>query len=389
MGLKQIFWRSDAKKFFPSNIKEVIRVLAYDSYEERGIWRKSNPWADTDLEWSYKGESAQVWGILYDRAHYHAYYMAACMDLKMSYEVIDITNADWLSKLEGSEIVGLLVWPHLNNPTIKEVTEERLKLLSGPLGIPVYPNPEGLFLLDNKRRVIDWLQANGFDVVPTWIFQDYKEVMSFISQAKFPLVFKSLRGSVSRGVKICKNFNEAKVLIDKVFGKGLRLYRMDPRFKQIDSILFQEYLPQVDEKRMIAIGDSYFSIDKIIKGDFHSGSGLMKWSEPDKWFLETTRQVASKGNFRSINVDFFIANDGRKLINELHPVFHGPKIPDSDLKGRWQYDQTTNDWLFQAGNFYRHYCTNLRVMDFADQLQYSIPDKESWLESEVFNTKIT
>jgi len=134
---------------------------------------------------------------------------------------------------------------------------------------------------------------------------------------------------------------------------------------------------------MIRIGDSYICIDKLKVGDFHSGSGYMKWGDPGDNFLQMTKDITDKGNFKSMNVDFFITNDGRILVNELHTLFHGPKIPDNILKGRYTYNQ--NSWTFEQGNYYRNYCCNLRVLHLMKILGEELPeDSNSWLQQPAF-----
>jgi hypothetical protein len=199
-----------------------------------------------------------------------------------------------------------------------------------------------------------------------------------------PIVFKSIHEGVSRGVIICKTRDEAKDLIKQCFSKGFIPRRTNPRNKQWDFILFQEYLPEVEERRMIRIGDTYIAIDKVRKGDFHSGSGTMKWANPERYYLDMTKKITDKGNFQSMNVDFFIATDGRIVVNELHTLFHGPVIHTPEHKGAYKYDASKDEWIFMEGNYYRNYCCNLRMLNVADMINEPNIDRESWLQKTAF-----
>lgn len=359
--------------------RSILPVNRYNKY----LWAQENPYIGTDKEWRFKGGSKNKLGIIFDPAQYHKYYMTACLDLDISYEVIDIRKDDWLEEIKISGCNGILVWPLISNIVLKEMTDERLRLIEEELNIYVYPPSREVWLLDNKRRVSDWLRVNNFDQPETHCFFIEEEAIKFANETNYPVVFKTIRGSVSHGVMILKNKNEALSIIKKCFKKGIVQERSDPRNFQWDFVLFQEYLPDVEEKRMVRIGESFICIDKVKVGDFHSGSGYMKWGDPGDNFLQMTKDITDKGNFKSMNVDFFITNDGRILVNELHTLFHGPKIPDSNLKGRYTYNH--NKWTFEQGNYYRNYCCNLRVLHLMKIIGEELPeDNNSWLQQPAF-----
>ena len=371
--------RSTSPAWMRKVARKILPVNRYNKY----LWAEENPYIGTEREHSFNGKSKNKLGIVYDPAQYHKYFMTACIDMNVSYEVIDIRKNNWLNDIKNSGCSGIIVWPLITTIVLKEMTDERLRIIEEDLKIPVYPPSNEVWLLDNKRRVSDWLRANGFAQPETNEFFIEEEAMEFTSKIEYPVVFKTVRGSVSHGVMIIKNKDEAVKIIRQSFSKGIVQERSDPRNFQWDFVLFQEYLPDVEEKRMIRIGDSYLCIDKVKVGDFHSGSGYMKWGDPGENFLSLTKDVTDKGNFKSMNVDFFIGNDGRVLINELHTLFHGPKIPDSDLKGRYIYDD--GKWNFEQGNYYRNYCCNLRVMNFLDMLGENFTSNSNqWLKLPVF-----
>lgn len=372
-------------KYIPRFVKSYIRKnFSIRSYEE-SVWAKNNPFVNTENEWAFKGKSNFTLGILFDPAHYHRYFQAACIDLNVNYVVIDIRKDNWVEDIKKSNVAGILVWPHLNSSTLKEMFDERLALINDGLKIPVFPEPAGHYLLDNKRRVTDWLKVHGFEQPKSWCFYIKDEAMQFLESTTYPIVHKTVHGSVSKGVKIIETKEEAKQLVTQVFNKGIVPYSWDIRNKQWDFIFFQEYLHECEEKRLIRIGDSYFAIEKI-RGNtaYHSGSGKMKWGNPDRIFFDKTKEICEKGNFRSMNVDFFVSKDNRILVNELHSVFHGPQISDEEYRGRHKYDAANDKWIFEAGNFYRNYTTNMRVADFIEHT-IKAPVSYDWLKLPVFH----
>ncbi len=385
---KVIQFLSDNEKLrdnFPPILRKLARsIFPLEDYNLK-IWERSNPYVNTPYEWEYKGETDFTMGIIYDASHYHSYYQSACLDFKISYKVIDITCDKWIENIEDSNCVGFLQWPHIFRTPFKTLFDERLKLIKETLHFNVYPGYEEIWTLDNKRRVRDWLKANKYPIPETHVFFDKQEAIAFIHSAKFPLVYKTINGSVSRGVEIIRSKDIALKFIHDCFGKGVTAARMDKRDKQWGQIVFQEYIEDVHERRMIRIGEYYLSIDKVKKGDFHSGSGKMLWGDNDRYFLDMTKDVTERGNFRSMNVDFFISKEGRKMINEMHSLFRGPVITDLNNKGAYTYDKVNDKWDFIAGNYYRNYCCNLRVIDFLTQLNLIDKiDTKSWLDLPAF-----
>lgn len=380
---KRLLSNPDLRKFAPTSLKQWVKALTFSTNYSHEVWAQNNPYRNSAVEWGTDQFMSPIKiGILFDPAHYHRYYISACLDLKLDFKVIDILTDKWVEDVENSGCDAFVVWPHLNNPHIKDAIDERLYLLHNVLKKLVYPKFYDIYLLDNKRSVRDWLLANKFDSPKTSCFFHRQEALKFINQVQLPIVSKTVKGSVARGVKILRTRKEATEIVEKAFSKGITPFNMDPRIVEWDFILLQEYLPQVTEQRMIRIGNSFLAIDKVIKGDFHSGSGTMFWAKPSKEVLDMTRIITDAGNFESMNVDFFVTTDGRLLVNELHSLFHGPEISTEEGKGRYLYNEETGNWDFEPGNFYRNYCCNLRLLNVLEKLQ--IKPSWDWLEKPNF-----
>lgn len=373
-----------ARNLVPVGLRRKIKSLFDTSEYQESLFKGLNPYSNTQFEYHYEGKFDFRIGIVYDVAQYHRYYQSACIDLGVGYEVVDLREDRWFEKLKASNVKVLMAWPSLTTSVLKEMLDERSRLIRDFLGIQVYPNPDEIFLLDNKRRVRDWLMVNSFEPPGTWCFYDKKKALEFCSKCILPIVFKSTKEGVSRGVVICRSRRQLHKLIYQCFGKGFVPRNTDKRNRQWNFVLLQEYLPNAEERRMIRIGDSYLAIDKVRVGDFHSGSGTMKWAKPERDFLDKTKEVTKQGSFRSMNVDFFIAEDQRVVINELHTMFHGPVIKEKEGLGRYRYLEDSDEWVFEEGSYYRNYCCNLRVMDALSQAGIKTDYRMDWLAMEAF-----
>jgi hypothetical protein len=138
--------------------------------------------------------------------------------------------------------------------------------------------------------------------------------------------------------------------------------------------LFQEYIPDAIEWRIERIGNSFFGHQKVKKGDFHSGTKLMRWERPPRRLLEFCRDITEIGSFMSMDLDIFETKDGKYLVSELQAVF-GVKGPPTEMyidgkPGRFVFDKYSNSWQFEEGYFCQNACCNLRVYALLELLGY-------------------
>ena len=321
-------------------------------------------------------------GILKDLSNTSKYYIDACEDLGIEYEVINIMSSNWLEIIQKSFCNGFLVAPYSVKDVWKNMYIERLYFINKTLGYPIYPSYDEVFIYESKRNMSYWLQAHDIKSPKTWIFYDKYEALNFVNNTKiYPLVFKPNIGSAALGIKIIKDKKTAIQLIDRIFTKWKFFNRGFTKWnktkyklsypimddKQYNNILFQEMINVKHEWRGIKIGNSYFAHKKLANSDgFHSGSGLASYETPPLEVLDFIRFVCDKGEFRSMNVDFFEDIYGNFFVNELQTIF-GSKIKPYQMcvngePGRYLYD---NDrWVFQKGMFNQNNSYNLRVMDF-------------------------
>lgn len=371
--------------YLPSFLRRWGKGLIPITRYNEAVRAQLNPLVGTPYEWEYQGKTPFRLGIIFDPYHYHQYYQFACLDMEVSYRVIDILRNDWLEQVKSSDCRAFLVWPPLGTTVLKEIADERIWIMED-LGLMVYPSYKEIWFLDNKRRVYHWLKAKDYPVPQFWDFCTYQDAMEFINNTSYPVVFKSVHGGVSSGVVICRSPHTARLLVKNCFNKGFLRRGADKRDRQWDYILFQEYLPEVDEHRIIRINESFIYLQKVRRGDFHSGSGVMKWGVKREDLFNLALKITNDSGFDSMDVDIFQTREGKILINELHTVFGGPVVPDDDQKGR--YKLVNGKWVFETGNFYRNYCANLRVERVIGLLNQNGLTIKPWYELKSFFSEI-
>lgn len=352
------------RALIPQWVIRLIRRHAPMHRIQQDLWLSQNPWAGTPAEWEYTGSSQHRLGILRDPAQHHRNIMAACQELNVSYRVIDLFAEDWIERIRSSECDAFMVWPTVANTLWKTVCDERIAVLTGSLGKVVYPDPLAVWLYESKRRSRDWMLANGVEHPRTWVFLHEQQALDFVAAATYPLVYKTDLGAAAAGVEIVRDPARARAIVLKAFRSGIVVPRGDNRDRFWGHVFFQEYLPAVQEWRIVRVGNNFFCRYKVPGADgLHSGSGTIRWERPPIELLERTWQITERAGFTSMNIDYFETQDGRYLVNELHAVF-GSKPRDRELGqenlGRWLRD-ANGDWTFEKGYWYYNACSNLRV----------------------------
>lgn len=343
------------------NFKNGIKKYFYDVYMEKQ-WKEANPYIGSSEEFNKIFDDAKpIIGILFDSAHEHQFYINACLDLKINYRVINIRTNDWITRIKECRCDIFLVWPTIYKPIQKQFWDERLQLITAELQKKIFPSFDLLWLYESKRKTRDWLLSNNLPHPDTNVFFDKVDALNFIIKCNYPIVCKTDQGATASGVFIIRNIHQARKMISKAFKRGILLKNRGINDRHQGYIIFQEYLPNTKEWRMIRVGDSYFCRLKGKMGDFHSGSGDIIWAKPPKHLLNKTKEISEKFAVPNINVDFFETENGQYLINEIHALWGGKVIHDAKLEGRYLYNVEDSTWSFEQGDYFQNRGANLRL----------------------------
>lgn len=329
----------------------------------------------------------------------HILWEHACAEYagRIEWEVVDITRADWLEQMQRGRYDGMLATPPGWTTPFRVMFDERITILHTVLGIPIYPSLEEILVYENKKYLSYWLAANNIPHPKTWVFYNEAEALKFLETADIPLVGKTSIGGGGSGVHILKTRDTATEYARNVFsGKGATL-NVGPKWRkkgflgrvlkkllnpgelkaklqlyahlrtevQKDFVILQEYIPHAFEWRCVRIGDSYFAHKKLKKGEMASGSLLKGYDNPPLKLFDFIQWATDKRQFLSQAVDLFETEDGRYLVNEMQCIF-GQSDPYQMLvdgvPGRYRLHN--GQWVFEAGDFNRHECFQLRLEHF-------------------------
>lgn len=313
-------------------------------------------------------------GIIYEPYQYHQYFVTAALEMQLSFDVINIYTNDWWEKINGESYDGFLVWPNGVNESFKSVYDSRIKLITDILKKPVFPEYNAIWLYENKIRTRDWLNANGFPTLPTYIYFQRQEALDHLLTHSLPVVIKTNIGASGKGVYIVNSVAKFKKLIKQCFKSGLRSEWAGPYAESRGYAFLQDFIPDIEEWRMVRIGDSYFGHQKLRAENSgkHSGSLNKGWRRPTYDMLKLLHDITEKGGFRSMNVDMFKTKDGNLYVNELHTVFGQSTEHLMILDGTpGRFVFKNNEWIFEAGNFAEGHSSKARILDFLEQINSS------------------
>lgn len=312
-------------------------------------------------------------GIVKEKWHLHSSYVKACQELKISYIVIDFFSKDWLEDLKSKKIDLLIVRPSVQYTPWKDMFDNRLKLLQDNYDMPIFPNYNELWIWESKLRTLDFLKLNKLPHPKSYIFYDIEELFEFGSKCNYPIVYKASSGSGASGIKILENTPQLKSVAKRVFNSGIRSYRKHKLDKEHGFVILQDYLKDVKEWRIIRIGEYFFGFEKIKEGEFHSGSQNFGYGMPPKKCLDLVKEVTDTHNFKYVDIDIFVTQDDKYLINEIQPYF-GQK-DDRELlvvnneSGRLYFDDATSTWVFEKGTYCKNNLCNLRLLEMIKLLE--------------------
>jgi hypothetical protein len=298
-------------------------------------------------------------------------FIDACVELKLDFEIYDPVNEKFFENIKNSKVQNFLVRPSHNTQLIRQMFFEKIEIVASQLKKEVYPSIAEQKIYEAKRTLAYFLLANNIPHPKTSVFYNYQEAKDFIESAHMPIVFKTHNGASATGVEIIKNRKQALRLIKACFEKYyLNKSISDYRDIDYDYVIFQEYIKEAREHRVIKIGNSWMGHEKAYSenNEFMSGSGKNLWTQPSFKLLDFCRDIAEKHNFSTMCFDIFEDSYGNFYVNELQTWF-GSYNPSQmyigNVPGRFLYSD--GKYIFQEGLFNHHQSISLRIIDFLNK----------------------
>ena len=299
-----------------------------------------------------------------------------CNERGIPYKLVNCYNSDIVMQLQAFD---LLLW-HWNQYDTKAILFARQLLTSlQHMNIKVFPDINTCWHFDDKLGQKYLLEAIGAPLVPSYVFYDKEEALSWICQANFPKVFKLRGGAGSMNVHLVRTRSKAKVLCYQAFGRGfpavagyfsdirtrihktksstqfLEKIRRAPKtiFRNLvlrhqlprekDYMYFQDFIANNEfDTRVTIIGNKAFAFRRMVrKDDFRaSGSGHIDY-KPFKVHMECIQiafQVTKRLKMQNMAFDFVMTHDLKPKIVEVSYSY----VPDAVYACPGYWDEGLN-----------------------------------------------
>ncbi len=288
-----------------------------------------------------------------------------CQKNSIPYKLVNCYSSDIINEL--SDCNGLM-WHWDLTDYRPALFARQLTIAVEKKGIKMFPDFNTSWHYDDKVGQKYLLEAAEVPFINTHVFYSKSDAHKWAGETNFPKVFKLRGGAGSSNVKLIKNFNETKKLINKAFSTGFSatspISRLKERFwmlkrdknlsavkktitglarlflrkekekfsqKQIGYVYFQDFIPENDSDiRLVVVGNRCFGMTRYCReNDFRaSGSGLTDFNNEliDIEAVKIAFQAAKKLKTQSVAIDFIKDKEGYKII-EISYAFVSTSFP--------------------------------------------------------------
>ncbi|HHJ10638.1 MAG TPA: hypothetical protein ENK25_07070 [Bacteroidetes bacterium] len=317
---------------------------------------------------------------------------------KIDYIKLNLNDIDFWEQVEQ---LDYFIYRFYVATDLKEQANAILPVIENYYGIKCFPNQATCWMYDDKIKEYYLLKKHGFPVIETHIFWDEETALNWIETALFPLVFKLKSGSRSQNVILVKDKQQARLLVKKMFDKGidpdkssffmknrlrgqgykeflwdqaLRGYRfirgvdISPYWEiHKNYVLFQEYQPNnLYDTRVTVIGDRAYALIRYNRRQDFRASGSGKYnldrSKIDKRCLDIAFKISDTLGFQSMAYDFLFNINGDPIISEISYTY--PCIDQYEEPGYFD-----RDFNHHAGHFWAEYFHLIDLLGLPDLKQ--------------------
>jgi glutathione synthase/RimK-type ligase-like ATP-grasp enzyme len=281
-----------------------------------------------------------------NKTGFHPLWIRYCEENGIPFKLVNCYDNDIIQQLEECHA---LMWHYSHNNPKDIIAAKQILFSLEHCGKPVFPNFKTSWHFDDKVGQKYLLESIDAPLVPSYVFYNKQEALSWLTRATLPKVWKLRGGAGSENVKLIKSRNQAKSIINQAFGKGFNQYPgfsnlkerwrkfligntnlydvikgvlrlgYSPPFSKIKGkqrgyVYFQDFIPDNNfDIRIIVIENKAFALKRLVrKNDFRaSGSGVFKYSkeEFDERCVQIAFDVNKKLGVQCLAYDFVYHNN--------------------------------------------------------------------------------
>jgi len=295
-------------------------------------------------------------------------WIAYCQEKRIAYQLVNCYDSNIIEQLIDCDA---LLWHH-DHAKYKDLLFAKQLLFSlEQAGKIVFPNAKTTWHFDDKVGQKYLLEAIHAPLVPSFVFYDKEQAMTWAKDTNYPKVFKLRGGAGARNVKLIKTKKQAIKKINRAFGRGFSpfdrvglLKERWRRFKMKEDtflgvmkgvgrlfiptefakmsnrekgyVYFQDFIPnnEFDTRVVVIHGEKALAERRFVrKNDFRaSGSGKFDYNDIHPEIIKQAFKIAQQLELQSIAFDF-VLKDGKPLVIEMSYGYGTQGI--SNAPGYW------------------------------------------------------
>jgi glutathione synthase/RimK-type ligase-like ATP-grasp enzyme len=310
-------------------------------------------------------------GIHYQENSYSDRWAAYCEEHAIPYKFVNCLDSDIIPQLRFTDA---LLWNWSHADPREQLMARHVIMACEAMGVVVFPSTSTCWHYDDKIAQKYLLEAISAPLVPTRVFYDLPEALSWIDKASFPKVFKLRKGASSANVQLVRNASEARLLAKRaltvgywpipgyawdvrrryraarqrgdLFGVVRRMLKVLGKIRHTNHamgrekgyVYFQDFIPGNDfDTRVTIIGNRAFGFTRNVRsGDFRaSGSGDISYDVQriNLQCIRTAFEVTRKIGSQSLAFDFVLDEKKQPLILEASYCYDPRAV--SGCHGHW------------------------------------------------------
>lgn len=281
-------------------------------------------------------------------------WIEVCKEKGVAYKLVNAFDSNIIEQVADCDA---FMW-HYHHALFEDVISAKKILFAlEQSGKKVFPNFNTGWYFDDKVAQTYLLQAVGAPVVPSFIFYNKNDALTWAKTTSYPKVFKLKGGASGSNVRLVRSQQEAQSLIAQAFGKGFKNFDGVNYFKEryrqfknkrislfslikssfrlilptryskmsgreVGYIYFQDFIENDGfDTRVIVIGDKAFAMKNIVReNDFrasNSGNFVFDKEEIDENSVKLAFETQAKLQSQCTGFDIVLDKSGNPWIMEM------------------------------------------------------------------------
>src|SRR5699024_6804936 len=286
-------------------------------------------------------------GIIITPATKKTKLIKALKEENVDYTFINLLDDQWFEYFQD-QYDGYLVYPPAFTYEWRNIFFKRLYYINHLIKDKMTPSLEAISMYESKISMHDFYKVHNIPHIKSHTFYNFQDALEYAHGCSLPIVFKEDDGSGAMGVKIVRERKELINLVKKSFYLENKI-KTKWNIKKIKQKLYPF---------KIAYNTKQIENDK----GYHSGTLNKGWYEIPHRILNLVREVSNRLNLNMMSFDLFETINGEFYFNELQVIFGTSteeQLKIDNKAGRYIFDN--NKWIFEAGDFARNGCENLKI----------------------------